>query len=176
MNVGNLPQETGQKNKFSKLTFLLARFLFENCCRQNFNSHETLQATHLTRKAWWLDRAVFHERVRRETCVQFLKRFYSKILQISTMVSPKIRFISARVNATTFLCNGFGFKMNAKARVDQNVVCYSKLLLRNSKCFHKKPTIFFNEIMNDDNIFVEYRQYSRSFHAFWLFWRFEASG
>lgn len=115
------------------------------------------------------------ERVRRETCVQFLKRFYSKILQISTMVSPKIRFISARVNATTFLCNGFGFKMNAKARVDQNVVCYSLLLLRNSKCSHKKPTIFFNEIMNDDNILVECRQYSRSFHAFWLvlaFWGF----
>ena len=60
MNVGNLPQETGQKNKFSKLTFLLARFLFENSCRQNFNSHEPLQATQLTRKAWWLDRAVFH--------------------------------------------------------------------------------------------------------------------
>ena len=34
---------------------------------------------------------------------------------------------------------------------------------------------FFNEIMNDDNILLDYRQYSRSFHAFWLvlaFWGF----
>ena len=83
--------------------------------------------TSLAKHDDWIERFfISHnsERVRRETSVQFLKRFYSKILQISTMVSPKIRFISARVNATTFSCNGFGLKMNAQARVDQNVVCY----------------------------------------------------
>ena len=151
-------------------------------CRQNFNSRDTLQATHLTLKAWWLVRAVlFHfaqqSRVRRETRVHFLKRFYSKILHISTMVSPKIRFIWTRVNATTFSCNGVGFKMNAKARVDQNVVCYlaihsSSFAIRNASTRNQRC---FNEIMNDDNILVDYRQYSRSFHAFWLvlaFWGF----
>ena len=125
MNVGNLPQETGQKNKFSKLTFLLARFLFENFLPPKFQlprdfasytpHSQSMMIGFISRNS---------ERVRRETCVQFLTRFHSKILQISTMVSPKIRFISTRVNATTFSCNGFGFKMNAEARVDQNVVCY----------------------------------------------------
>ena len=41
-----LPQETGQKKENFKLTYLLARFLFENSSRQNVSSRETLHAVH----------------------------------------------------------------------------------------------------------------------------------